>query len=56
MRIDTVIGTFEFASGKDYSRYCQAVRAPSRFAFSGEPEERKEDIWRKVAEEATTNH
>ena len=56
MHIDTVIVTFEFASGEDYSHYCQAVSAPARIALSGQPEERKEDIWRKVAEEGTRNH
>jgi len=56
MHIETVIVTFEFPSGEDYCRYCQAVSAPARIALSGQPEERKEDIWRKVAEEATSNH
>jgi len=56
MYIETVIVTFEFPSGEDYCRYCQAVSASARNALSGQPEERKEDIWRKVAEEATRNH
>jgi hypothetical protein len=43
-------------SGEDYCRYCQAVSAPARIALSKETEERKEDIWRKVAEEAARNY
>jgi SAM-dependent methyltransferase len=56
MRTDTVIVAFEFASGEDYSRYCQAVSSTTRIALSGETEERREDIWRKVAEEAKRNY
>ena len=56
MHIETVIVTFEFPSGEDYCRYCQAVSAPAPIALSGQPEERKDDIWRKVADEATSNH
>jgi ubiquinone/menaquinone biosynthesis C-methylase UbiE len=52
VHIETVNVTFEFASGEDYSQYCQAVSAPARIALSKETEERKETIWRKVAEEA----
>jgi ubiquinone/menaquinone biosynthesis C-methylase UbiE len=54
--IETVNVTFEFASGEDYSQYCQAVSAPARLALSKETEERKETIWRKVAEEAARNY
>ncbi|MRN68757.1 MAG: methyltransferase domain-containing protein [Nitrosopumilales archaeon] len=54
--IETVNVTFEFASGEDYSQYCQAVSAPARIALSKETEERKESIWRKVAEEAARNY
>ena len=54
--IDTVIVTFEFESGEDYCRYCQAVSASARIALSKETEKRKEDVWRKVAEEATRNY
>src|SRR5919198_2666838 len=56
INIDTVIVTFEFESGEDYCRYCQAVSASARIALSKETEERKEDIWRKVAEEAARNY
>jgi len=56
MRTDTVIVAFEFASGEDYSCYCQAVSSTARIALSGETEERREDIWRKVAEEAKRNY
>jgi ubiquinone/menaquinone biosynthesis C-methylase UbiE len=52
VQIETVNVTFEFATGEDYSKYCQAVSAAARIALSKETEERKEDIWRKVAEEA----
>jgi enediyne biosynthesis protein CalE5 len=48
--------TFEFASGEDYSRFCQTVIPPARVALSNETEDRKEDIWRKVAEEAAKNY
>jgi len=53
---DKVIVTFEFASGDDYCRYCQAVSASARIALSKETEERKEEIWRKVADEATRTY
>jgi ubiquinone/menaquinone biosynthesis C-methylase UbiE len=56
IHIDTVIVTFEFESGKDYCRYCQAVSTSARIALSKETEERKEDVWRKVAEEAARNY
>jgi ubiquinone/menaquinone biosynthesis C-methylase UbiE/post-segregation antitoxin (ccd killing protein) len=56
IHIDTVIVTFEFESGEDYCRYCQAVSASARIALSKETRERKEDVWRKVAEEAARNY
>jgi SAM-dependent methyltransferase len=56
IHIDTVIVTFEFESGEDYCRYCQAVSTSVRIALSKETEERKEDVWRKVAEEAARNY
>jgi ubiquinone/menaquinone biosynthesis C-methylase UbiE len=56
IHIDTVIVTFEFKSGEDYCRYCQAVSASARIALSKVTEERKEDILRKVAEEAVRNY
>jgi ubiquinone/menaquinone biosynthesis C-methylase UbiE len=56
IHIDTVIVTFEFESGEDYCRYCQAVSASARIALSKETEERKEDVWRRVAEEAARNY
>jgi ubiquinone/menaquinone biosynthesis C-methylase UbiE len=56
IHIDTEIVTFEFESGGDYCRYCQAVSVSARTALSKVTEERKEDIWRKVAEEATRNY
>jgi SAM-dependent methyltransferase len=56
IHIETVIVTSEFESGEDYCRYCQAVSTSARIALSKETEERKEDIWRKVAEEAARNY
>src|SRR5215212_7035330 len=56
IHIETVIVTFEFKSGEDYCRYCQAVSNSARIALSKEREERKEDIWRRVAEEATQEY
>jgi SAM-dependent methyltransferase len=56
IHIDTVFVTFEFKSGEDYCRYCQAVSASARIALSKVTEERKEDILRKVAEEAVRNY
>ena len=56
IHIDTVIVTFEFESGEDYCRYCQAVSASAHIALSKETRERKEDVWRKVAEEAARNY
>ena len=56
IHVETVIVTFEFASGEDYSHYCQAVSASARIALSKETQEKKEDIWRKVEEEATRNY
>jgi ubiquinone/menaquinone biosynthesis C-methylase UbiE len=52
----TVNVTFEFASGEEYSQYCQAVSASARIALSKETEDRKEIVWRKVAEEAVRNY
>ena len=46
----------QFKSGEDYCTYCQAVSASVRIAASKENEERKEDIWRKVAGEAARNY
>jgi SAM-dependent methyltransferase len=56
IHIDKVIVTFEFSSGDDYCRYCRAVSASARIVLSKETEERKEEIWRKVAEEAARNY
>jgi SAM-dependent methyltransferase len=56
IHIDTVNVTFEFESGEDYCRYCQAVSNSARIALSKVTEERKEDVLRKVAEEATRNY
>ena len=56
IHIEAVIVTFEFKSGQDYCRYCQAVSASARIALSKETEERREDVWRKVAEEAAQNY
>ena len=56
IHIDTEIVTFEFESGGDYCRYCQAVSASARTALSKVTEERKEDVWRKVAQEAARNY
>jgi ubiquinone/menaquinone biosynthesis C-methylase UbiE len=56
IHIDTVIVTFEFESGEDYCRYCKAVSASARVALSKETGERKEDVWRKVAEEAVRTY
>jgi SAM-dependent methyltransferase len=54
--IDTEIVTFEFESGGDYCRYCQAVSVSARNALSKVTEERKEEVWRKVAEEVARNY
>jgi post-segregation antitoxin (ccd killing protein) len=56
MHTQTVNVTFEFASGEEYSQYCQAVSASARIALSKETEDRKEIVWRKVAEEAARNY
>jgi enediyne biosynthesis protein CalE5 len=56
VRKEKVNVTFEFASGEEYSRYCRTVLPPARAALSKETEQRKEDIWRKVAEEAAKNY
>lgn len=56
IHIETVNVTFEFESGEDYCRYCQAVSNSARIALSKVIEERKEDVLRKVAEEATRNY
>lgn len=56
IHVDRVIVTFEFESGEDYCRYCQAVSASARTALSKVTEERKEDVWRKVAKEAARNY
>jgi ubiquinone/menaquinone biosynthesis C-methylase UbiE len=56
MQKERVTVTFEFTSGEEYSRFCQTVIPPARIALSKETEERKEEIWRKVAEEAAKNY
>jgi hypothetical protein len=56
IHIETVIVTFEFKSGEDYCRYCQAASASARIVLSKQTEKRKQDIWRKVAEEAARNY
>ena len=56
IHIEKVIVTFEFASGDDYCRYCQAVSASAHIVLSKETEDRREEIWRKVAEEAEQNY
>jgi len=53
---ERVIVTFEFASGEDYSRYCQAVSAPARLVLSKETEKRKREIWTRVADEVALNY
>ena len=50
MHVETVIVTFEFKSGEDYSGYCKNVSASTRIALSKETEERKQEIWKGVAE------
>jgi hypothetical protein len=54
--IDTVTVTYEFESGEDYCRYCQAVSPSARIALVKVTEETKEDVLRKVAEEAAQNY
>jgi len=56
VHIETVIVTFEFTSGQDYSRYCQAVSSTARIALSKETEQRKQEIWKGVAEAAVRNY
>jgi SAM-dependent methyltransferase len=56
IHIEAVIVTFEFESGEDYRRYCQAVSPSTHIVLSKETEERKEDIWRKVAQEAVQKY
>jgi hypothetical protein len=56
IHIERVIVTFEFESGQDYCRYCQAVSTSVRIALSKVTERRKEDVWREVAEEAARNY
>jgi SAM-dependent methyltransferase len=56
IRIDTVNVTFEFESGEDYCRYCQSASPSARIALSKVIEERKEEVWRKVAEEVARNY
>jgi SAM-dependent methyltransferase len=56
IHIETVNVTFEFESGEEYCRYGQAVSNSARIALSKVTEERKEDVLRKVAEEATRNY
>ena len=54
--IETVTVTFEFSSGEDYSRYCQAISTGARIFLSTESEERKKFIWSKVAKYAATRY
>jgi hypothetical protein len=41
---------------KSICRFCQSASPPARFALSKVTEERKGDVWRKVAEEAARNY
>ena len=54
--IETVTVTFEFSSGEDYSRYCQAISTGARIFLSTESEERKKFIWSKMAKYAATRY
>jgi enediyne biosynthesis protein CalE5 len=56
VRSETITVRFEFTSGEDYSRYCQAVSTAPLIALSKETEERKEEIWKRIAETAVQNH
>jgi hypothetical protein len=56
VRTERLIVTFEFTSGEDYSQYCQAVSASARLALSKESEDRKREIWKRVAEQAVSNY
>jgi ubiquinone/menaquinone biosynthesis C-methylase UbiE len=56
VRIETVTVTFEFSSGEEYSRYCQAISTGARIFLSTESEKRKKLIWSKVAEYAATRY
>ena len=56
VRSETIAVRFEFTSGEDYSRYCQAVSTAPRIALSKETEERKEEIWKRIAEAAVQNY
>jgi hypothetical protein len=56
VRSETVTVRFEFTSGGDYSPYCQAVSASAHIALSKETEERKEEIWKRIAEAAVRNY
>jgi len=56
VHVETVIVTFEFKSGEDYCGYCQSVSTAARIALSKETEERKQEIWRGVAEAAVRDY
>jgi enediyne biosynthesis protein CalE5 len=56
VRSETIAVRFEFTSGEDYSHYCQAVSTAARIALSKETEERKAEIWKRIAEAAVQSH
>jgi enediyne biosynthesis protein CalE5 len=56
VRSETIAVRFEFTSGEDYSHYCQAVSTAARIALSKETEERKEKIWKRIAEAAVQSY
>ncbi|HET7283200.1 MAG TPA: class I SAM-dependent methyltransferase [Nitrososphaeraceae archaeon] len=56
VHVETLVVTFEFKSGEDYSGYCQSVSVAARIALSKESEERKREVWKGVAEAAVRNY
>lgn len=56
VRTERVTITFEFSSGDDYSKYCQAISASARVVLSNESDEKRKLIWKNVADCAMLNY
>ncbi|HEY7082208.1 MAG TPA: class I SAM-dependent methyltransferase [Nitrososphaeraceae archaeon] len=56
VRTGRVTITYEFASGDDYSQYCQAISASASLVLSNESDKTRKLIWKNVADRATLNY
>lgn len=55
VRAESVAATFTFKSAEDYTSFQRAITAPLHALMSGQPDDRKEQIWWAVTEAARSN-